>query len=80
MPKFGRKEIFDKIVIYDISVKSECLFCEKGSSNKINSLLTRIIIHYFFYKTSVEGAAPRNPHKFDAKFYIIVVYITEFPL
>ena len=40
----------------------------------------RIIVHYFFYKTSVEGGAPRDLHKFDAQFYIIVVSITEFSL
>jgi hypothetical protein len=44
-----------KIVIYDVSVKSEMLFCKWGrlgnerSDNKIKSLLTRPSYIYFLY-------------------------------
>jgi hypothetical protein len=50
----------DKIVIYDVSVKSEILFCKWGRlgnelseltnpTNKIKSFLTRPLYIYFLY-------------------------------
>ena len=65
-----------KLVIYDIGeyvLKVSVYFVRR-------EVLTRIIIHYFFYKTFVEGGAPKDPHKPDVKFYIILANITEFSL